>query len=944
MRRPVVAEQKPVFAMARSPVDTCDDDGVSAVARRGIVVGRRSEQDRIASLIAEAQQGRSGALVVRGDAGLGKTYLLEAAAHDCAATFHVIMISGAESEMVVDYAALQRIHVQLGADDVRLPEGQRRALRAAVGNDVSAAPDPYLVGLALVNLLSDAGAERPLLCIVDDAQWIDERSRQSLGFVARRLMADRVALIFATRDGGGSDHLDGIPDLALRPLNDAEARDLLNAVLPGRLDQRVRERILADAHGNPLALTELPHSTRPAQLAGGFALAGQGAFATAMEHTFVARVQELPDASRLLLLIAAAEPVGDPAWFWAAAQALGVSVDDAEPAELAGLISLDSRVVFRHPLVRSAVYRSEPAARRHRVHAALADVIGGADTADYRAWHRGRAIASPCEPVAAELVASAERARRRGGVAATAAFLESAVNLTPDPSLRARRALQAAAAKLDAGDPVAAARMIEIADAATVDDAHRARVVLLRAQLAFATDRGREGPGLLLAAARALSDHEPLVARETYLSALMAAMIVGRLAEDADHEPVHIAEAARRGPPAPIPPRAVDLLLDGLAVRLHTGYADSASLLKSALHAYLRDVHAGTADPRWHDITNRICLDLFDFTAYHALATRQLELLRGAGELTVLPAALTTLAAARVIDGDFDGAQALLDEAFIVSAATGAPPHRSGTALLAAHRGDETLWLEMSARTVAEATARGEGTEVTVACYSQALLYNGLARYADAYEACRCGQDFDDIGLSGSLLLETVEAASYTRDFAAARAAAEELGRRAAASGTESALGLAARASALAKGERATDADYRRALTHLERSPLAVYRARTHLVYGEWLRRVGRDGDARTQLRIAHDVFAAMGADGFAQRAARELHSAGGSFGVRGRRYDAELTTQERHISRLVRQGHTNIEIGEHLLISHRTVEWHLRNIYQKLGITSRRQLRGMDV
>ncbi len=926
---------------ARGP---CDDGGVADDARRGVFIGRRSERDRLAALITDAQQGRSGALVMRGGAGMGKSYLLEAVAHDCGDRCRVLTVSGVESEMVIDYAALQRFYVQLGADEAALPDGQRRALRAAIGAEDSAAPDPHLVGLALVNLLSDAGALRSLLCIVDDAQWIDERSRRTLGFVARRLRADRVAMIFATREGAGADNLDGIPEFALRPFDDAEARALLEASLPGRLDSRVLERILADAHGNPLALTELPRAVRPAQLAGGFALDGQRAFATAMEESFAARVKELPDATRLLLLIAAAEPVGDPAWLWAAADAMGVDVEDAQPAERAGLITLDTRIVFRHPLVRSAVYRSEPAARRHRVHTALADAMTGPDTADYRAWHHARAIASPSESVAVELVASAERARQRGGVAATAAFLEYAVDLTPDAALRARRAVQAAAAKLDAGDPPAAARMIEVADAAAIDDGHSARVALLRAHLAFATDRGRDGPGLLLDAARALSDHEPLLARETYLSALMAAMIVGRLADDADHEPAHVAEAARHGPPAPTPPRAVDLLLDGLAARLHIGYAAAAPLLKIALHAYMRDVHAGTADPRWHDITNRICLDLFDFATYRDLATRQLELLREAGELTVLPAALTTLAAVRVIDGDFDGAQALLDEAFIVSAATSAPPHRSGTALLAAHRGDETLWLDMSARTIEEASARGEGTEVTVTCYSQALLYNGLSRYPEAYEACRLGQDYDDIGLSGSLLLEFVEAASYTADFAVARDASDELARRASASATESALGLAARAAALAKGERATDADFRKALTHLERSPLKVYRARTHLVYGEWLRRVGRDGDARTQLRIAHDMCAAMGADGFTARAARELHAAGGRFGERGHRYDAELTTQERHISRLVRQGQTNAEIGEQLLISHRTVEWHLRNIYQKLGISSRRQLRAMDL
>ncbi|KAA0100033.1 LuxR family transcriptional regulator [Mycolicibacterium sp. P1-18] len=910
--------------------------------RGGTFVGRRTELDVMAELVDAARHGRSGSVVLRATAGLGKTYLLDRVVDEYATDMQVIAISGIEAETVFDYAALQRLCSQLLGHVDRLPELQRRALKVAMGAESGDPPDPFLVGLAVVNLLSEAGAQRPLLCIVDDAQWIDDVSRQALGFAARRLQADRVAMIFATRDADAY-HLDGLRQLRLPPLTDAESRTLLDAVLPGRLDHRVRDRLLGEAAGNPLALTEMPVTLTPGELAGGFGLVNPRTSPGSVEDVFTQRLQALPERTRLLLLIAAAEPAGEAGWLWAAAERLGLGVDDAAAAEAAGLVRLDTRIGFRHPLVRAAIYRSEPAAQRHRVHAALAETITGPDAADYRTWHRAHAISTPLEAIAAELVVSAERARHRGGIAAAAAFLTYSVELTPDAGTRARRALGAAAAKLDAGDIGAATRLVDTAAATTVDAGHHARVALMRARLAFASDRGREGPRLLLAAARELADLEPDASRDTYLEALMAAMIVGRLAEDADG-PVAVAVAARRAPPPATPPRSVDLLLDALITRFTDGYVTAAPALKKALLAYLRDVHAGTADPRWHDVTNRICLDLYDFSAYAVLAGKQLEMLRAAGELTVLPAALTTLAAVHAIGGEFDAGQALLDEALVVASATGAPPHRSATAFLAAHRGDEELWRTSAGQTVSEGTDRGEGTELTVALLSKALLHNGLSWHEDALDACRSGLRYDDIGLYGCLLIETVEAAAYSGHHNEARDAAAELVTRATASPTESALGLAARATAIAKGAEATDVDFQQAIAHLERSPLAVYRARTHLVYGEWLRRHRGNGDAVAQLRLAHDLCTRIGADAFAERAARELEAAGGAAAQRNPRYDAGLTARERHISRLVRQGLGNAEVADKLLISHRTVEWHLRNIYNKLGVTSRRELRLVDL
>jgi DNA-binding CsgD family transcriptional regulator len=910
-------------------------------ARHAVFVGRRHELQVLADLAATVRNGRSASLILRADPGMGKTYLLSRVLDVHADRMRVLSVTGVESEMVLDYAGLQQVCAPLMGHSAHLPALQKHALQVAMGVETGALPNPFLVGLAMVNVLSEAGADRATLCIIDDAQWIDDLSRQAFGFAARRLLADPVGFVFATRAGAEDDHLGGVTEMVLRPLGDADSRALLEASLPGRLDPRVRERLLTEAGGNPLALTELPRVSTPGELAGGFGLGRGTSLTSGLERAFAHRFEALAEPTRTLLLLAAAEPVGEPAWLWAAAERLGVTSADAAPAETAGLVTVGTRVSFRHPLVRSAVYRSSPVAQRRLVHAALAETITGSDATDFRAWHRAHATSTPREDVASALVDSAERARLRGGIAAAAAFLEYAVELTPDMTVRARRAVDAGAAKLDAGDTRAAAALVELAAGTARDRQVLAHVALLRAKLAFATDRGRETPQLLLRAARELAEFDAELARDTYLEALMAAMVVGRLATDGESSPERIARAALDAPPAPSPPRAVDLLLEGLIARFAAGYVAAAPLLKEALHAYLRDVHAGNADPRWHDITNRICLDLFDFANYQVLAFRQLRLLREAGELTVLPAALATAAAVCVLDGDFAQAEALLDEAFVASTATGAPPHNSMQPFLAAYRGDERLWRSGAQTAMSGATERGEGTEVTVVLYAKAVLHNGLSRYADALDACREGWQYSDIGLYVYLLVEAVEAAACSGDRDAALECAARLARCAGASPTESAMGLSERCRSLASGdEEAADDHFRQAITHLERSPLVMYLARTHLVYGEWLRRRRRTGDARTQLRLALAMFTTVGAEAFRKRAMGELEAAGGAVTSRGHRYDTDLTAQERQISRLVRHGDSNAEIAAQLFISHRTVEWHLRNVYGKLGVSSRRELR----
>jgi DNA-binding CsgD family transcriptional regulator/tetratricopeptide (TPR) repeat protein len=912
---------------------------MSREARRGALIGRRDEQQLLAEVVDGARDGRSGVLVLRGEAGIGKTALLTEVltAADGLRTIH---IHGAESEMELAYAGVQQLCGPILSHIDRLPDPQKNALRIALGLREGAAPDRLLVSLAVLTLLGDAGAERATICIVDDAQWVDRASLQALTFAARRLLADPVAMIFAARTPAAEHELSGLPELHLSGLARIDADALLSAVMPGPLDVTVRENILAEADGNPLALLELRHAMAPATLAGGYGLTAATSVATRIEREYGQRLQDLPQATRTLLLIAASEPTGDPAWLWAAASRLHLDADASVPAERSGLVTVGSRLRFRHPLVRSAVYRNASLSERRGVHAALAEAITGPNSDEHRAWHRAHAAGVPDESVAVELVQSAERARRRGGSAAAAAFLAYAVELTPNPISRAQRALDAALSKLDAGDPDAATRLLALA-AGTEDELLGARVDLLRAKIAFAAQRGRDAPPLLLAAAERLQPLDPTLARLTYLEALTAAMIVGRLADEGRTSAAAIAAAARAAPPPSGPPTAADLFLDGIIVRLTEGQAAAAPPLQRAIKQYLEEDEAGIADPRSHDITLRVLLDLFDQDTYSSLNGRQLELLRAAGELTVLPAALTTYAGVCVTSGDFGQAADLLEQSEAISTATGAPPHRSIQTYLAACRGQEQRGKELARATIQDATARGEGSEITVVLFSLAILHNGLGQYDEALAACTSALEYDDVGMYGHLLNETVEAATRSGNTSAAEAAAAQLIERAEAAGTATALGYSARAKALTTQDPTAEHEYRSAIRELESSPLKVMSARTHLVFGEWLRRANRRAEARNELRVAHEMFVQMGADGFARRARHELQAAGEALPKeRDNGSTVALTTQERYVARLAGDGYTNSEIASHLFISPRTVEWHLSKIFAKLGVSSRRELR----
>lgn len=909
------------------------------------LVGRRGEQRVVAELLAGMRQGRSGTLVIRGEPGIGKTALL-ADMLKLESDARVITLSGAESEMELAYAGVQQICAPFVDRLDALPDLQNYALQAALGLRRAAAegtPDPLLVGLALLTLLGEAASERPIVCVVDDAQWVDTASLDALGFVARRLLADPIAVLFAVRKSGAERQLGGLPELELDGLDDADARALLDEMVPGRWDERVRENLLAEAGGNPLALMELHRALDPVELAGGYGLASATSRTLRISSSFEGRIRELPSETVLLMLIAATESVGRPDWLWAAAESLGLDASVAAPAEEAGLITVFNGICFGHPLIRSAVYRTAPISARRRVHAALARVITGSAAEDHRAWHSARAAAQPDEQIAVTLLAASERARVRGGVAAAAAFLALAADLTPDSDLRVHRRLDAANAKLDAGAPAAASELMVSASAENDTESIAARIALLRAKLAFVINRGRDAPPLLQAAAERLARVDPPLARETHLEAMVAALSVGGLSTTDRVMTRSVAEAARSAPAAQEPPRAVDLLLDGLAVRLTDGYVAAAPLLGRALQEYLREDEAGLADPRWHYLTHRVCLDLFDRAAGKVLVARQIETLRTAGELNVLPAALYQYAGLCITDGLFSQATGLVVEAEAIMAATGATPLASIRPYLAAYRGQEALCRTLVQSAIDEATVRGQGGEVTVALVAKAILHNSLGQYGEALEACAAAAQFDDTGYYGYVLVEMIEAATRCGEGQIAADALARLTQRAEASRTDTALGLAARSAALVAGDDpSAEAHYQRAISLLEHG-YALYAVRTRLVYGEWLRRVRRRRDARVELRIAYDSFAAMGVEGFADRARRELTVAGETVNTGPAGRAVELTAQESHIAQLARSGHTTSEIAGQLFLSPRTVEWHLSRIFAKLGIASRRDLRNVD-
>jgi DNA-binding CsgD family transcriptional regulator len=899
--------------------------------------GRRDECAVLDRLLEGARDGRSGVLVLKGEAGVGKTALLEQAVGS-ASDMRGIRAAGVESEMELAFAALHQLCLPLLEWLERLPGPQHDALATTFGLSEGAVPDRFFVGLATLGLLSEAAEDRPLVCVVDDAQWLDRASAQVLAFVGRRLRAERVVMLFGAREP--SEEFAGLAELVVRGLGDRAARDLLASVIPGRLDERVVDQIVAETRGNPLALLELPHGLSAAQLAGGFGLPGAVSLQGSIEESFQRRLQTLPEDTQRLLLVAAAEPLGDPALLRRAATVLGIVGPVLEPAERAGLLDVDGRVRFRHPLVRSAVYRAASAQQRHRVHRALAEATDAEADPDRRAWHLAAAAAGPDESVAGELERAAGRAQARGGVAAAAAFLDRAAALTPEPSPRAQRALAAAQAKYEAGALNDALALLATAQTGGVDDLQRARVDLLRAQIAFAVQRGGDAPGLLLDAARKLEAVDPGRARTTYLEALEAARFADALARGTDV--VEVSRAALAGPAPHRPPRPTDLLLQGMATLPVDGHAAAVPILKAALSAFREQAVLPPEESRWISFACRAAWDLFDEESWRLLATRELQRARDAGALTATPLLLSSLSYLQVLCGELSPAESLLDELRATTAATGIPAHLYVEIWVAALRGREPELSALVEDFTTDAKARGEGFAVAFARLAGAVLYNGLGRYEEAFAAVRGAVDvapYSEVS-TPSAAAELVEAAARAGERRIAEQALERLTLTTRPSGSDWALGVEARSRALLSDGDAAERLYREAIERLGRTGVRVQLARTHLVYGEWLRRERRRLDARDQLRIAFELFTSMGAEGFAARAERELLATGER--ARKRRIDTreQLTAQEAQVARLARDGLSNAAIGARLFVSQHTVAYHLRKVFSKLDITSRGQLR----
>jgi DNA-binding CsgD family transcriptional regulator len=890
-------------------------------------------------LISAVRGGQSRVLVVRGEPGVGKTALLDYVAGK-AAGCRVLRAAGVQSEMELAFAGLHQLLAPMLERIERLPAPQRDALRTAFGVSPGPPPDRFLLGLAVLSLLSDAAGEQPLICLVDDQQWLDRTSAQVLAFVARRLQAEPVGVVFATR---APEDPVGLPELLVGGLPPGDARALLDSVLTGPVDARIRDQIVAETGGNPLALLELPRGLTPAELAGGFGLPGALPLSGQIEESVRRQFAALPEQTQRLLQLAAADPAGDPLLVWRAAGRLGIPVQAATPAAAAGLLEFGTCVRFRHPVVRSVAYQAASLPDRQAVHRALAEVTDPRLDPDRRAWHHAQAVSGPDEDVAAELERSAGRAQARGGLAAAAAFLERAATLTPEPDRRAWRLLAAARAQRDAGSLEAALGLLVAVESGPPDTLRTAEVEYLRGQIAAEQRRSSDGARLLLSAARHLDPLNASRARETHLEALVGAMWAGDL--DRPGQLREAAAAALAAPPAPQPPRPVDLLLDAFAMRVTHGYAAAGPALARALEAVL--AVPGGADPeagRWlwsagGKASQIAAQELWDAEAWHALAAGPARVAREAGALVQLQFVLNFLVMPLLLAGELSAAAQLLDEDRLIADATRNPAVAYTAMMLAAWRGQEEPAAELIQAATRDAAARGQGRLLDLAACASAVLYNGLGRPDAARDAAWRAFEDDPVGYGPFIVPELAEAAARTGDVALVKAALAWLSERTQVRPTDWVLGIEARVYALLSDGADAESRYRESIGRLTRTGLRTEVARAHLLYGEWLRRETRRVDARAQLRTAFEMFASMGAAAFADRARRELLATGGSVRKRTVAAAGQLTAQEAQVARLARDGLSNPEIATRLFISPRTVQYHLHKVFAKLGISSRGQL-----
>jgi DNA-binding CsgD family transcriptional regulator len=894
-------------------------------------LGRTHERDRLDAMLAQARAGQSAVLVIRGEPGIGKTALLRYAARQ-ASGVRIAEVEGVQAEMELAFAGIHQLCAPLIDGLEALAEPQGNALRVALGVSSGDAPDRFLIAVAVLNLLAATADERPLLCLVDDAQWLDAASVEALGFVGRRLLAESVAMIFSLREPTAIRALDGLPHLTLEGLDEPDARALLTRAVPGRLDDRVRDRLIAETAGNPLALVELSRRMSPAERAGGFAPPAAGDLPSQLEERYLRRVAELPEATQRLILLAAAEPLGDATLLWRAAERLTADAGALAPATQAGLLDVDDRVRFHHPLVRSAVYRAASLDERRRVHDALAEVSDPDLAADRRAWHRALAAAEPDEAVAADLERTAGRAQSRGGLVAAAALLDRATALTPDPGLQAGRALAAAEASFQAGEFEAAQRLLATAESGPLDDFQRARAALLRGHAAAVSRRGDEAVPVLMEAAKRLAPFDLSLARRAYLTAWSAALVGHHLG--GAEVLLDVSRAVRALPPLPADPHPLDLVIEGFALLITDGPAVAMPILHRAGNEVLQLPVEDVLRWGWH--VGGVPCATWDDNAI-AVYERQAHLVRDAGALAELPIHLQALALQRAWRGDLSGARRLVAEAESISTSTGNQVPPFALLRILALQGREAEAAPLIKAVIQEAVTRGQEHVVKVAQWAVAVLYNGLGRHKEAAAAA------GEVVTNGILpwvtmwaQFELVEAAARVGDTALARDALDALAATTQPAGSCLARGIEARCRALLADGDDAEASYREAVEELDRAGVRTELARAHLLYGEWLRGEGRLREARERLRTSEEMFAEIGMEAFAERAQGELVAAGAKLRKRPLEPSEELTAQEEQIAGLARDGLTNAQIGAQLFLSPRTVEWHLHKVFGKLAIDSR--------
>ena len=920
--------------------DFTSQELVGAQAVPDVLVGRSGACGALDELVEAIRHGLSRSLVILGDPGIGKTRLLEYAAQ-AAGGVRTVRIAGLESELRLGFAALHRMLVPFLDRVGLLPAPQRAALDSAFGLAAGPPADRFLVSMSVLTLVAEIAAEQPLIWLVDDAHWVDRESLGVFGFVGRRLQADSTGLLFCAREASpGLAALDGLPTLRLSGLEPAAARTLLAATVSEPLNARVAARIIDETGGNPLALRELAMHLTPDQLAGRSPLPPRLPVGRLLQGHFLGQARMLPPATGTWLLLASAASGDDPAALWRAAALLGLEPDVADPAVAQDIVSVDPRVAFRHPLIRSAVYDGARPGDRRRVHEALASIAGQDGNPDEAAWHRAAATVVPDEDVAAALERSAARAERRGGYVAQATFLARAAELTPDPRDRAVRLLTAAQAHLVAGDGALAEAMLDVAAPRLAEAGLHVAAQRLRASIAVFFSRHKDAPGLLLDSVAAVDPPDAPLIRAMLFEALQAALVARQYTVGTT--PVEVARAALQAPRDPaLDATATGLLLDGFATRIAVGYPEAVPLLRAAVEAFSTSDQATPAGIPATILVQFAADDLWDDQGRRAIFLRAETVQRRHGALGALRVILAGLCTSELWAGRLAEAEARYFEAAEISALIGIPaPASTGVLLdLRAWQGREAESRALAATTEKWGEERGAPVLGFFALIGLTVLELSLGRYAEALSWGLRIYDGDPPGFGNRVLPEIVEAGARAGDHRAARAALDRLADRATASGTPWALGMLARSRALLAPNSGAEALYREAIAHLTRTSVRTELARAHLLYGEWLRRQKRRSQAGAQLRTAYRMLDGMGAAGFARRTRAELLAVGGHLPRPAELAGPDLTPQETQIARLAAAGVTNAEIATRLFVTTSTVEYHLSKVFRKLSISSRRQL-----